>query len=133
MAINPYIDAAAPPPPKRAYTLTLANTGQSFAVDPERLPDEEGQKGSVLATLLHHDVEIDHSCGGVLACATCHIYVRKGLGSAPGAIEEEEDQLDFAPALQECSRLSCQFVPDGSVDIVVEIPSWKRNLVSEGH
>lgn len=133
MATNPYIDAAAPPPPKRAYRLTLQNTGEVFEVNPDALPDEEGQRGSVLATLLHHDVELDHSCGGVLACATCHIYVRAGLESAPGAIEEEEDQLDFAPALQPCSRLSCQFVPDGSVDVVVEIPAWKRNLVSEGH
>ena len=35
-------------------------------------------------------------CGGVVACSTCHVYVTKGLDLAPEAIEEEEDQLDFA-------------------------------------
>ena len=134
MAINPYIDADAPPPPKKKYKLTLQNTGQVFEVDPEALPvDEEGQVGSVLSTLLANGVDIDHSCGGVVACSTCHVYVRKGFGSAPEAIEEEEDQLDFAPSVQEDSRLSCQCVPDGSVDVVVEIPTWKRNEVSEEH
>jgi 2Fe-2S ferredoxin len=41
--------------------------------------------------------------------------------------------LDFAPALASTSRLSCQCVPDGSEDVEVEIPVWKRNEVSEGH
>jgi 2Fe-2S ferredoxin len=130
---NPFLRSAAPPPPRRAYTLTLKNTGQTFAVDPDALPAEEGQTGSVLATLLAHDVEIDHTCGGVLACSTCHIYVRQGGRSAPPPTEEEEDQLDFAPALDASSRLACQCVPDGSEDVVVELPQWKRNLVSEGH
>ena len=31
------------------------------------------------------------------------------------------------------SRLSCQCVPDGSTDLVVEIPEWNKNLVKEGH
>ena len=133
MATNPYLRTAAPPPPRRPYTLTLRNTGQRFAVDPDALPAEEGQTGSVLATLLAHDVEIDHTCGGVLACSTCHIYVRSGGSSAPAPTEEEEDQLDFAPALTAESRLACQCVPDGSVDVEVELPQWKRNRVSEGH
>lgn len=134
MGTNPYIDAEAPPPPKRRYKLTLKNTGQVFEVDPDNLPtQEEGQTGSVLSTLLSHHVEIDHTCGGVVACSTCHVYVLQGGDSAPEPIEEEEDQLDFAPALREESRLSCQCVPDGSVDVVVEIPGWKRNEVSEDH
>ena len=133
MGKNPYIDAAAPPPPRRPYRLTLRNTGEVFLVDPAALPDEEGQPGSILATLLSQGVDIDHSCGGVVACSTCHIYVRKGGASAPDPIEEEEDQLDFAPAVQDDSRLACQCVPDGSVDVEVEIPSWSRNEVKEGH
>jgi len=35
--------------------------------------------------------------------------------------------------VQENSRLACQFVPDGSSDVVVEIPAWNRNEVSENH
>lgn len=134
MAINPYIDAAAPPLPTRPYRLKLRNTGQVFEVDPANLPrDEEGHVGSVLSILLANDVEVDHTCGGVCACSTCHIYVHAGLDSANEPIDEEEDQLDFAPALTDASRLSCQCVPDGSVDVEVEIPAWKRNEVSEDH
>ena len=133
MGKNPFIRAATPPPPTRRYRLTLKNTGIVYEVDPDALPDEDGHKGSVLGTLLAHHVEIDHSCGGVCACSTCHIYVHQGLDTSPEPIEEEEDMLDFAPAVKANSRLACQFVPDGSVDVIVELPAWKRNEVSEGH
>lgn len=133
MGTNPYIDAEAPPPPRKKYRLTLKNTGQVIEVDPDDLPEHEGQIGSVLSLLLDHGVEIDHACGGVVACSTCHVYVREGFDSAPEPIEEEEDMLDMAPGLEVDSRLACQCVPDGSVDVVVEIPAWKRNEVSEEH
>jgi 2Fe-2S ferredoxin len=132
MSTNPYIDAKDPDPPKRAYKLTVRNTGQIIMVDPAQLPEhEDGAVGSLLGLLLGAGVAIDHSCGGVVACSTCHIYVYQGGDTAPEPIEEEEDQLDFAPAVRNESRLACQCVPDGSVDVEVEIPAWNRNEVSE--
>lgn len=134
MGTNPFIDAEAPSPPSQSYTLTVENTGQTIAVDPDNLPDShEGHVGSLLSLLLEAGVEIDHTCGGVVACSTCHVYVEAGGESAPEPIEEEEDMLDFAPSLRESSRLACQCVPDGSVDVRVEIPTWNRNEVSEDH
>lgn len=133
MGTNPFIDAEAPPPPSRKYRLTLKNSGEVIEVDPAALPDHDGQPGSVLSLLLEAGVDIDHACGGVVACSTCHIYVREGFDSAPESIEEEEDMLDLAPGLEEVSRLACQCVPDGSVDVVVEIPAWTRNEVKEDH
>jgi 2Fe-2S ferredoxin len=44
--------------------------------------------------------------------------------------DDEADRLDMAPGLTTHSRLGCQAVVEG--DIVVEIPSWNRNYVSEG-
>ena len=73
------------------------------------------------------------ACGGVCACSTCHVIVRQGLESCPEASDEELDQLDNAPGQTPQSRLACQTVPDGSRDVVIEIPSWNRNLVSEDH
>ena len=132
MGKNPYIEGGEPPPPRRAYTVVVRNTGQRIAVDPDALPTRhDGRVGSLLQTLLEAGVPVDHTCGGVVACSTCHIYVEAGLDSAPEPIEEEEDMLDFAPALRETSRLACQCVPDGSVDIEVELPSWTRNEVRE--
>ena len=132
MGQNPYIDQDVPPP-KKSYKLTLKNTGQCFDVDPNNLPDHDGLQGSILGILLENGIEVDHSCGGVLACSTCHIYVNKGLDSAPEAIDEEEDQLDFAPAVRDTSRLACQCVPSGEEDVEVELPEWNRNEVSEHH
>lgn len=135
MARNPFIDAEAPAPPKSKYTVTIANTGQVLEVDPEKLAGKryDGQEGSLLRTLLEAGIDLDHACGGVLACSTCHVYVEEGLDSAPDPIDEEEDMLDLAPALRDSSRLACQCVPDGSVNVVIEMPTWKRNEVSEDH
>lgn len=134
MGVNPYIDEPPPPPPRRSYRLRVRNTGQEVVVDPEQLPvDREGQVGSILSLLLNAGLEVDHACGGVVACSTCHVYVEAGGRSCNAPIEEEEDMLDMAPALRPTSRLACQCVPDGSVDVEVEIPAWNRNLVKEGH
>ena len=137
MGRNPFIDEEAPPPPAKAYTLTVKTPEgeeHQIAVDPNNLPEaHEGYTGALLSLMLENGIEIDHTCGGVCACSTCHVYVRQGFDSAPEPIEEEEDQLDFAPGVDDESRLACQCVPDGSVDVVVEIPSRNRNEVSEDH
>lgn len=73
-----------------------------------------------------------YACGGVCACSTCHVVVKKGAESLQEPTDAELDQLDNARGLTPSSRLACQAVPDGSSDVVVEIPSWNRNLVSEG-
>ncbi|MGK5090015.1 2Fe-2S iron-sulfur cluster-binding protein [Bdellovibrionota bacterium FG-2] len=96
-----------------------------------------GEAGSVLDIALAHGVEIDHACGGVCACSTCHIIVREGLDSCPQSSEEEEeeeeDRLDNAVGVTPQSRLACQCVPSGKSDLVIEVPGWNRNLVREGH
>ena len=103
-------------------------------VDPAAAPfSRDGEPGSLLDIALGNGVEIDHACGGVCACSTCHVIVLAGLDTCNEAEEDEEDQLDLAPGLEPDSRLACQCIPDGSADLVVEIPSWNRNLVSEDH
>jgi 2Fe-2S ferredoxin len=44
--------------------------------------------------------------------------------------DDEMDRLDGAPGLTLHSRLGCQCEVKG--DVVVEIPAWNRNYVSEG-
>lgn len=131
---NPFLDAVEERLPTKPYTIRVKNTGQEVRVDPDDLHGgDHGLLGSVLGELLHADIEVDHACGGVLACSTCHVYVRKGFASCGDASEDEEDMLDSAPAVNSTSRLACQCVPDGSSDIEIEIPAWNRNLVKEGH
>ena len=97
------------------------------------LEARDGLPGSILALALANHLDIDHACGGVCACSTCHVIVKEGIESLSEASEAEEDMLDLAPGLTLQSRLACQAVADGSVDLVVEVPAWNRNLVSESH
>jgi 2Fe-2S ferredoxin len=132
--INPFIKPVEAKLPTKAYTITFMPMNEKVVVDPKELPySRDGQPGSILEIALGHDIPIDHACGGVCACSTCHVIVRSGSESIPEATEDEEDQLDNAPGLTPLSRLACQAVPDGSTDIVVEIPDWNRNMVKETH
>ena len=133
MAKNPYMTSEPPAPPRKAYTLTVVGHPTPIRVDPEQLPDEQGQEGSLLSIMMHAGVDIEHVCGGVCACSTCHVYVTRGLSTANEATDDELDMLDTAPALQMNSRLACQCVPSGDSDVTVEVPSWNRNAVKEGH
>lgn len=136
--VNPYVKKVQSVKPTKRFTLTVREeeSGQvtTFVVDPAAIPyGRTGLEGSVMDLAGGAGIDIDHSCGGVCACATCHVYVTKGLTSCPGATDDEEDMLDTARAVTTESRLSCQCVPDGSEDIEVVIPKWNKNLVKEGH
>jgi 2Fe-2S ferredoxin len=129
---NPYIEAREIELPKQKYAITFLPLQSRIEVDPAELPySREGLPGSILEIALGHKIEIDHACGGVSACSTCHVIVRSGLESTNEASEAEEDMLDNAPGLTPQSRLACQTVADGSVDLVVEIPEWNRNFARE--
>ena len=107
---------------------------QTIEVDPASLPlGETGLPGSILDIAMGNGIEIDHACGGVSACSTCHVFVKQGGNSCNEAEDFELDMLDNAPGNSINSRLSCQACPDGTTDLVVEIPNWNRNLVREGH
>ncbi len=130
---NPYMESAAVRLPSKPYKLTILPANRVIEVDPAKLPySRHGAKGSILEIALGNGLEIDHACGGVCACSTCHVVVKKGAESLQEPTDAELDQLDNARGLTPSSRLACQAVPDGSSDVVVEIPSWNRNLVSEG-
>ena len=133
---NPYIKASDVKRPTRKYKVTFHiqehNEVHEVEVDPEKLPyQRSGLPGSLLDIALGNGIEMEHTCGGVCACSTCHSIVRQGLPSCNEASEDEEDQLDEAPGLTVQSRLSCQCVPDGTMDLVVEVPAWNRNAVKE--
>ena len=132
--VNPYIKQPDVTGPAQKYKITFLPMNVTVEVDPDKLPEKhDGLAGSILSIALEHGIEIDHACGGVCACSTCHVVVKQGSDSLSEALDEEEDQLENAPGLRSTSRLACQAVPDGSVDMVVEIPDWNRNLVQEEH
>lgn len=87
---------------------------------------------SICRALLRNDIEIEHACEMSCACTTCHVVVREGYGSLAEADELEDDYLDMAWGLEPESRLSCQALV-ADKPIVVEIPRYTINMVSERH
>ena len=49
-----------------------------------------------------------YACGGVCACSTCHVYVKKGAELLSEVQDDENDILDKAFDVRSTSRLGCQ-------------------------
>ncbi len=93
----------------------------------------EAEKGETICdAALRNDIEIEHACEKSCACTTCHVYIREGMDSLNENSDDEDDMLDKAWGLDPDSRLSCQAVV-GDADIVVELPKYTINMVSENH
>ena len=67
---------------------------------------------------------IDADCGGSMACATCHVYVKEDWFNKLTKKEDgEEDMLDMAFEPKKNSRLSCQIMVSDQLDgLVVNLP-----------
>jgi len=93
----------------------------------------EAEPGTTICdAALANGIEIEHACEKSCACTTCHVYVREGADSLNEPEEDEEDMLDKAWGLDPDSRLSCQAVV-GDKELVIEIPKYTINMVSENH
>ena len=67
---------------------------------------------------------IDADCGGSMACATCHVYVKEEwFDKLPKKEDGEEDMLDMAYEPNKFSRLSCQLIVTEEMDgLIVSMP-----------
>lgn len=111
--------------------LTFLPANITVEFDPATLPySDHGKPCSILDVAMNNDVQLEHACGGFCACTTCHVIVKSGAENLSEMDDDEADKLDMAPGLTPSSRLGCQAVLSG--DVVVEVPSWNRNYVSEG-
>lgn len=99
---------------------------------PEGLVVEAVDGETILDVALKNNINIEHACEKSCACTTCHIIVREGFDSLDESDELEDDMLDKAWGLEPESRLGCQACVNGQ-DLVVEIPKYTVNIVSEGH
>lgn len=115
----------------RVPKVTFLPENVTVEFDPETMPySEHGLQHSVLDVALNNGIHLEHACGGNNACTTCHIKIKEGMANVNEMEDDEADRLDQAADLSLNSRLGCQCVVTG--DIVIEIPSWNRNYVSEG-
>ncbi len=105
-------------------------TFEDKSISPVTVEAEAGK--SILEIALENDIHLNHNCGGVCACSTCHIYVLKGEDALPEISEKEEDFIDRAidPRLE--SRLACQsIIEDDDAELHVEIPDQSKIIGHE--
>lgn len=87
---------------------------------------------SILEVTEIADVHLNHNCGGVCACSTCHVYVHKGEEYLEEISDKEEDFIDRAIQPKLNSRLGCQcIILDASATIEIEIPDQSRIIGHE--
>ena len=87
---------------------------------------------NLIDVAMENGIDIEHACEMSCACTTCHVIIRKNFKSLEPSSETEDDLLDKAWGLEPDSRLSCQVLV-GNDDLVIEIPKYTINQVSENH
>lgn len=111
--------------------VTFISAGGKVEVIQGDLPHGHGvAEGCLLDVAIGGGVEIEHACGGVGVCGTCHVIVKSGAGNLSEPDDDELDVIDAAPGNTLASRLACKAIVNG--DVTVEIPAWNRNAVTEG-
>lgn len=113
-----------------SWRVTFQPMGKTVEVDPADYPyGDHGAGGSLLDIALASGILIEHACGGIGACGTCHVIVEEGMENLSEASDDELDVVELAPGNRPNSRLACLAVVEG--DVAVRIPGWNRNAVSE--
>ena len=99
-------------------------TFEDTTILPVEVSADSGE--SILDAALEHNINLHHNCGGVCACTTCHVYILKGIDTLPEMDEHEEDYVDRAISPKLNSRLACQCLLSGDVEVL--IPDQKQYL-----
>jgi len=97
----------------------IENNGKSHTID-------VANGLSVMEGAVQNNITgIDADCGGSMACATCHVYVKEEwFDKLPKKEDGEEDMLDMAFEPKKFSRLSCQLMVSDDLDgLVVNLPA----------
>lgn len=77
---------------------------------------------SILDVAIENDIQLNHNCGGVCGCSTCHIYVESGEEFLPEMSDREEEYVDRARNPKYTSRLACQCKLEKLGNIIAVIP-----------
>jgi ferredoxin, 2Fe-2S len=126
--------ATAEPLGQNLVRITFLPEGKTVEFEHGKLDyQDHGKPESILDIAINHNVFLDHACGGNCACTTCHVWVKQGAENLSEMDDDEADRLDMAADLQLNSRLGCQAQIVKPGEVVVEIPAWNRNYVSEEH
>ena len=101
-----------------AKVTYIENSGKSQTI-------EVANGLTVMEGAVQNDIPgIDADCGGGMACATCHVYIKEEwFVKLPKKEDGEEDMLDMAYEPNKLSRLSCQIIVSNELEgLIVSIP-----------
>ncbi len=88
---------------------------------------------SILEVTEENEIHLNHNCGEVCACSTCHVYVLAGEDALEEISDKEEDFIDRAINPRIESRLGCQAVIlEADAVLEVKIPD-QRNIIGHEH
>jgi len=97
-----------------------------FSFEDKKIPPvivEKAEEGySILEIAEDNGVHLNHNCGGVCACSTCHVYIESGEDSLEEISDKEEDFIDRAINPRIESRLGCQCVileEDATIEVTI--------------
>ena len=96
----------------------IENSGKSHTV-------EVAEGLTVMEGAVQNNIPgIDADCGGGMACATCHVYVKEEwFDKINKKSEGEDDMIDQAYEPKKNSRLSCQILVNTEIDgLEVHLP-----------
>ena len=98
------------------------------------ITDRSGKKSEIeydsnftlMEILRDNGYDIEASCGGCCACATCHVYIdEKWMNKLKNMDDDEESMLDQAFDVKNNSRLSCQ------IDLSEELDGLEIEIAPE--
>jgi 2Fe-2S ferredoxin len=102
------------PPAENIVRVTFLPEDKTVEFPFDTLPYEgHGLPMSFLDVAENYDIFLDHACGGVCACTTCHLWVKQGATGLSEAEDKELDRMETAADIQLNSRLGPE-------------PTWSR-------
>ena len=103
-------------PPDKLVRVTFMPEGKTVEFEFGTLPyDHHGKPMSFLDVAENFGIFLDHACGGVCACTTCHLWIKDQTGISEADDDEidrmdmaADQQLEFAPRLPGCHHQTRQ-------------------------
>ena len=97
----------------------------------ERLEVTFSDGDTVLEVAQENNIDMEGTCGGQMACSTCHVILKsEDKDRFPSPSEEETEMLELALGATRTSRLGCQLVLDQGADgLVLRLPAETRSML----
>jgi ferredoxin len=102
--------------------MNTENSLLAIQIDGQLTATPKGTR--LLSVLLANHVKVLKACGGQGRCATCHIFVQKGMDNLTPHTEQEIMTLSLMRIEQPNARLACQCMVLGN-GITIEVPKGK--------